>query len=82
MRSLLVLSRRQLVVSLLAATVALPATAQVALLNVSGTSIEWGYLNSGVHDSQRDHEFDRATVRVIVESITALDAALDALQRR
>jgi len=50
------------------------------LLNVSGTSIEWGYLNSGVHDSQRDHEFDRATVRVVVESIAALDDALDVLQ--
>lgn len=57
-------------------------TALAALLNVSGTSIEWGYLNSGVHDSQRDHEFDRATVRVVVESIAALDDALDVLQRR
>jgi len=56
--------------------------ALVALLNVSGTSIEWGYLNSGVHDSQRDHEFDRTTVRVVVESVAALDAALDVLQRR
>ena len=56
--------------------------ALATLLNVSGASIEWGYLNSGVHDAQRDHEFDRATVRVIVESIAALDAALDALQRR
>jgi hypothetical protein len=56
--------------------------ALATLLNVSGASIEWGYLNSGVHDAQRDHEFDRATVRVSVESITALDAALDALQRR
>ncbi len=56
--------------------------ALAALLNVSGTSIEWGNLNSGVHDSQRDHEFDRATVRVVVESIAALDDALDILQRR
>lgn len=56
--------------------------ALATLLNVNGASIEWGYLNSGVHDAQRDHEFDRATVRVIVESIAALDAALDALQRR
>ena len=53
-----------------------------ALLNVSGTSIEWGYLNGAVHDSQRDHEFDRATVRRIVESVTALDDALEALQNR
>jgi energy-coupling factor transporter ATP-binding protein EcfA2 len=52
------------------------------LLNVSGTSIEWGYLNSGVHDAQRDHEFDRATVKTVVESIVALDAALDVLQNR
>lgn len=56
--------------------------ALVALLNVNGASIEWGYLNSGVHDAQRDHEFDRATVRIIVESVAALDASLDVLQRR
>lgn len=56
--------------------------ALAALLNVSGASIEWSYLNSGVHDSQRDHEFDRATVRVVVESIAALDDALGVLQRR
>jgi hypothetical protein len=53
-----------------------------ALLNVNGASIEWGYLNSGVHDSQRDHEFDRATVKIVVESIAELDHALDVLQRR
>lgn len=52
------------------------------LLNVSGTSIEWGYLNGAVHDSQRDHEFDRATVRIVVESVTALDAALNIIQGR
>ena len=56
--------------------------ALAGLLNVSGASIEWGYLNSGVHDAQRDHEFDRATVRTIVESVSALDAAIDALQNR
>lgn len=52
------------------------------LLGVGAGSIEWGYLNSGVHDSQRDHEFDRATVRTIVESVTALDAALEMLLNR
>ena len=52
------------------------------LLGVAGGSIEWGYLNSGVHDAQRDHEFDRATVRTIVESVTALDAALAVLVNR
>ncbi|WP_441293489.1 AAA family ATPase [Chromobacterium haemolyticum] len=52
------------------------------LLGVGAGSIEWGYLNSGVHDSQRDHEFDRATVRTIVESVTALDEALAVLLGR
>lgn len=52
------------------------------LLGVGAGTIEWGYLNSGVHDSQRDHEFDRATVRVIVESVTALDEALEQLRNR
>lgn len=52
------------------------------LLGVGVGNIEWGYLNSGVHDSQRDHEFDRATVRTTVESVTALDAALEALTNR
>lgn len=52
------------------------------LLGINGSSIEWGYLNSGVHDSQRDHEFDRATVRTIVESIVSLDAALSAMRNQ
>ena len=52
------------------------------LLGINGSSIEWGYLNSGVHDSQRDHEFDRATVRIIVESIVSLDAAIIAMRKR
>lgn len=52
------------------------------LLGVAGGSIEWGYLNSGVHDSQRSHEFDRATVRTIVESVVLLDTALVTLHRR
>lgn len=53
-----------------------------ALLNINGASIEWGYLNGAVHDAQRDHEFDRATVRNIVESVSALDDALGVLQNR
>lgn len=52
------------------------------LLGVGGSSIEWGYLNSGVHDSQRDHEFDRATVRIIVESIVSLDTSINAMRNR
>jgi len=50
------------------------------LLGVNGASIEWGYLNSGTHDSQRDNEFDRAVVRQIVDAATALDAGLSQLQ--
>ena len=51
------------------------------LLGINGSSIEWGYLNSGTHDAQRDNEFDRATVRRIVEATTALDAGLAQLQQ-
>lgn len=53
-----------------------------ALLRVSGTSIEWSYLNSGTHDSQRDHEFDRATVNTIVNAALAMDSGLEALRNR
>ena len=52
-----------------------------SLLGVNGGSIEWGYLNSGTHDSQRDGEFDRATVRTIVEAVVTLDQGLAELQR-
>lgn len=50
------------------------------LLGVNAGSIEWGCLNSGVHDAQRDHEFDRAIVKTIVDAITRLDVAMAALQ--
>lgn len=46
----------------------------------NGTSIEWGYLNSGTHDAQRDTEFDRAAVRRIVDAATSLDAGIIQLQ--
>lgn len=61
---------------------ALPVIAEAlgSLIGLSGNSIEWGCLNSGVHDSQRDHEFDRAAVRTIVESIVSLDAAIVAVR--
>lgn len=49
------------------------------LLGVRNGSIEWGYLNSAVHDFQRDYDFDRATVRTIVEAMVALDNSLTAL---
>ena len=60
---------------------AAPAVAALTTLTgVSGTSIEWGYLNSGTHDSERDHEFDGATVRTIVGAIGALDLAMTGLR--
>jgi hypothetical protein len=60
-----------------------PAVAALTTLTgVAGTSIEWGYLNSGTHDSERGHEFDRDTVRTIVEAVGALDAAVSELRRR
>ncbi|RMR70347.1 hypothetical protein ALP82_200189 [Pseudomonas savastanoi pv. fraxini] len=51
-----------------------------ALLDRSGTSIEWRYLNGGTHDSQRDHEFDRAAVRTIVDAASTIDSGLEALR--
>lgn len=51
-----------------------------SLLGVASGSIEWGYLNSGTHDSQRDGEFDRATVETIVLAVGSLDQALTDLQ--
>lgn len=50
------------------------------LLGVNGSSIEWRYLNSGTHDSQRDHDFDRATVCTLVEGVVELDRTITALR--
>jgi len=51
-----------------------------ALLHVNGASIEWSYLNSGTHDSQQDHEFDRAAVNTIVTAALAMDRGLEVLR--
>ncbi len=51
-----------------------------ALLRVRGSSIEWNYLNSGTHDSQRKHEFDRAAVSTIVAAALAMDRGLEAIR--
>lgn len=60
---------------------AAPAVAALTTLTgVAGTSIEWAYLNSGTHDSERGHDFDGATVRAIVEAVGALDAAVTDLR--
>lgn len=52
------------------------------LLGINETSIEWGYLNGGTHDSQRDAEFDRAVVSSIVEAVKELDEGLSQLINR
>lgn len=54
--------------------------ALTTLTGVAGGSIEWGYLNGGTHDAERDHEFDVATVRTIVEAVGALDTAVTNLR--
>lgn len=36
----------------------------------------WNYLNKGTHDEEDRAEFDRASVKIIVDSIAALDTAL------
>lgn len=45
------------------------------LLGIDGSSPEWTYLNSGTHEDER-YEFDRVTVRGIVEAIAEIDLAL------
>lgn len=52
------------------------------LLGVNAAAIEWRYLNSGVHDAEISHEFDRSVVRTIVEALTQLDQSLAELQPR
>ena len=47
-----------------------------------GNSVEWQYLNGGVHDSTRPHEFDRAVTRTIVQALADMDTTLDALRER
>lgn len=42
--------------------------------------IEWSYLNKGVHEEDRDEEFDAAVVRRMLETVIKLDEAIDAPQ--
>lgn len=51
-----------------------------ALIRINGASIEWGCLNSGTHDAQQDHEFDRAAVSAIVAAAMSMDRGLEALR--
>jgi len=48
-----------------------------SLLGIKSGSLEWSYLNSGVHESERG-EFDQAVVRTIVGAVTELDRILSA----
>lgn len=46
------------------------------LLNRSGDSREWRYLNKGTHEENDRGEFDRQTVELIIVSLEQIDAAL------
>jgi hypothetical protein len=46
-----------------------------SLLGLKSGSLEWSYLNSGVHESERG-EFDQAVVRTIVGAVSELDRIL------
>ena len=46
------------------------------LLGISGDSREWRYLNKGIHEEADRAEFDRGTVKSIVDSLADLDSAL------
>ena len=46
------------------------------LLNRSGDSREWRYLNKGTHEENDRAEFDRQTVALIIRSLEQIDAAL------
>tara|TARA_R110001583_G_C5670817_1_gene410999 strand:- start:1747 stop:4365 length:2619 start_codon:yes stop_codon:yes gene_type:complete len=46
------------------------------LLNRSGDSREWRYLNKGTHEENDRSEFDRQTVELIILSLEQIDAAL------
>ena len=42
--------------------------------------IEWNYLNQGTHEAGRTEEFDAAVVAAMLETVTQLDKAIEALQ--
>jgi len=51
-------------------------TALSSLCGIDGNSREWRYLNKGTHEEEDRSEFDRSTVKTIVESLESLDAVL------
>ena len=46
------------------------------LLGISGDSREWRYLNKGTHEEADRAEFDRGTVKSIIDSLANLDSVL------
>ncbi len=46
------------------------------LLGINGDSREWRYLNKGTHDEADRAEFDRSTVKSIIDSLADLDSVL------
>jgi len=47
-----------------------------AILGLNQNGREWEYLNRGTHEEENRYEFDRATVRKIVEALEKLDRAI------
>lgn len=46
------------------------------LLGVDGDSREWRYLNKGTHEENDREEFERVTVREIIDALSQLDRVL------
>jgi hypothetical protein len=40
------------------------------------TGREWEYLNKGIHEEENRQEFDRSTVRKVVDALEKLDRAI------
>ena len=49
----------------------------MTLLGISGDSCEWRYLNKGTHEEADRAEFDRSTVKSIIDSLVDLDSVLN-----
>jgi hypothetical protein len=49
-----------------------------AFLGLNQTGREWEYLNKGIHEEENRQEFDRSTVRKVVDALEKLDRAIAA----
>jgi len=53
-----------------------------SLANIIGKekthAVEWGYLNKGTHEEDKAEEFDSTLVKEMLDSVTEIDAAIEA----